>query len=149
MKSTTRRRVLVVAMLIAALFAAWSWLRPYDWVADPAARCRIVGCMVKQDRSNFWVRMHLKVSSGEEHDLAKPVRLVTAGGREIAPADTTLSGDGQQQTRQLWLSFWLEKEDLDGVLRLKINNGDLLVRRSSGVPVLDSDGDRYFVTNYW
>lgn len=143
------RKLLVAAFVLSAVFAAWAWFRPYEWAADPGARCRIVGCQVKQDRSNFWVDLRLKVRASEEHDLMKPVLLRTASGRQIEPADTTMVGDEGKPMRELWIKFWLEQQDLDGGLELQINDGRLSVRSSRGLPLLGEDGSRYFVTHDW
>lgn len=148
------RCLLVGLLLVSAAFAAWTWLRPYQWDSDPQARTRIVGCEVEADHSNFWLTLHLKMLKDEEgrvleHDLMKPVRLVTASGREIEPADTTLAGDKDQPISSIWLKFWLEQEDLNGPVILKINEGELKVRSGSGQPKLSSSGRRHFVTHSW
>jgi hypothetical protein len=46
----------MIGLLMAVLFAAWSWLRPYAWGCDPAARCKVVGaCKVTRTyRSIGW-----------------------------------------------------------------------------------------------
>ena len=77
------RKFLWAALLLCAVFAAWSWFRPYAWKIDPAARCKVVGVEVKPDQAYFWVTAHLKVRPGEVHDLGKPVLLVTASGIEL------------------------------------------------------------------
>lgn len=151
---TIFRWLLVGLLLASALFAAWTWTRPYEWDADARAQCRIVGCEVELDHSNYWLNLHLKVleDKGDQrfgHDLAKPVRLITASGREIEPADTTLAGDHGKPVRALWLKFWLEREDFEGPLSLKLNDGRLRVRSGSGEPVLRSSGRRNFVTHKW
>jgi hypothetical protein len=143
------RAFLALAVVISAVFASWSWFRPYSWGADPAARCRVVGTQVKSDRSYFWVDVHLKVLPGQTHDLMKPTRLVTASGREIEPADTTLGGSGDAGTSDLWLKFWLESADAEGPLKLMINDGALIIRSRNGLPSLGSRGIKYFVTANW
>jgi hypothetical protein len=148
-KRPALRYLLVSVLLVSACVAAWSWLRPYDWRADPAARCRLVAAQVKQDRSYFWLHLHLKLSSGESHDLMKPVRLVTNGGRDIEPADTTLGGTAGEGTTDLWFKFWLETSDFDGPLWLRINDGRLLVRSGSGVPRLGRSGLEVFPSSNW
>lgn len=143
------RKILVGAVALSAVFAAWAWLRPFEWGADPSARCRVLGCQVKQDRSNYWVDVHLKMHSAKDHDMMKPVLLLTSAGRKLEPADTTMVGDGPNMMDELWFKFWLEKEDLAGGLRLQINDGQLSIRCSRGLPLLGSDGERYFVTHHW
>lgn len=143
------RGFLIVALVFSAGFAAWGWFRPYAWNQDSAARSKVVGCQVRQDRDHFWVDMHLKVLSGQTHDLMKPVRLVTASGREIEPADTTLGGMDGGGTSEIWLKFWLEPGEINGPLTLRINDGSLVIRANSGAPSLGVSKIEYFTTNHW
>ena len=145
----TFRIILVALLIISGVFAAWSWMRPYEWSADPGARVQIAGCFVERDHSNYWVNLELKVPSGVTHDLEQQVTLITAAGERIEPADTTLEGDEAQAVRRIWLKFWLEKEQLEGPLDLEINEGQLSVRSREGLPKLRKDGNRYFVTHRW
>lgn len=143
------RRTLIFLLVVSAGFAAWAWLRPYAWGADGAARCKVVGCQVKQDRSNHWLDVHLKVVAAEGHDFSKPVVLELAGGRKLEPADTTIEKGEAGAIRQLWLKFWLENGDWDGPLDLRINDGVLSIRSGSGVPALGAGREKYFTTNRW
>ena len=113
------------------------------------ARCRMVVAQVKQDREFFWLDLHLKMDAGQTHDLMKPVRLVTASGREIKPADTTLGGNADEKTTDLWFKFWLERGDFNGPLKLRVNDGTLGIRDRSGVPRLGSSGAEIFPTTRW
>ena len=139
------RKFLWLALLLCSAFAAWSWFRPYAWKVDPAARCKIVGVEVKPDHAYFWVTAHLKVNPGEEHDLRKPVLLVTASGIELEPADTTFGGTGKAGTTDIWLKFWLESRQIADSLTLRINDGELSVKHHQGVPPAPA----YFVTHRW
>jgi hypothetical protein len=139
----------MVAVVVSAAFAVWSWFRPYDWGADPAARCRVVGTQVKRDRSYFWVDVHLEMLAGQTNDLTKPVRLKTASGRELEPADTTLGGSAEGGTSDLWFKFWLESADAQGALRLGINDGELVIRSHSGPPLAGNRDSRYFTSHRW
>ena len=130
------------------MFAAWSWLRPYAWNVDSAARCKVVGTQVKQDASYFWVDVHLKLNAGATHDLMKPVRLVTAKG-ELEPADTTLGGQKGVGTTDLWFKFWLDETQIDGPLTLRINDGSLVIRKGQGMPALGSSKVEYFTSSRW
>jgi len=148
-KRRTLRVFMMAALLISAGFAAWSWLRPYAWSVDPAANCKVVGSQVRKDASFYWLDVRLKVTPGQDHDLMKPVRLVTSTGRELEPADTTLGGTAGQGTTELWFKFWLEAADLEGPLKLRINDGSLVIRSGSGVPRLGSSNAEYFITSRW
>jgi hypothetical protein len=148
-KRPTLRVCLIVALVVSSAFAAWSWLQPYSWSADPAARCKVIGSQVKKDRSYFWLDVRLKVAPGQTHDLMKPVRLITAAGRELEPADTTLGGETGGGTTDLWFKFWLETADLDGPLKLRINDGSLVIRSGYGIPQLGSSDMKYFTTSRW
>lgn len=139
----------MVLLGITTSFAAWTWLRPYAWQVDQAARCKVVGAQVKKDQSFFWLDVHLKVVPGESHDLMKPVRLVTSDGRELEPADTTLGGAAGEGTTELWFKFWLESADLEGPLELRINDGSLVIKSNSGLPALGSSGSGSFTTHRW
>ncbi len=145
----TLRGFLIVALLAAAAFALWSWLRPYAWNPDPAARCKIIGAQVRKDLAYFWVDMHLETIPGRTHDLLKPVRLITGSGKEIEPADTTLGGGPDGGTTDLWLKFWLEPGDIDGTLILKINDGTLVIKADQGLPALGPSNVKYFLTQHW
>ena len=147
------RSILVGLLIVSAAFAAWAWLRPYEWSADSGAACRITGCQVVQDHSNYWVNLQLKVNRGAKHDDKIPVKLITSSGREIT-GDVTLVSEGakgeeDKQVREIWLKFWLEKEDLKGALKLKINKGKLSVRKGSGEPALGAEGSRFFSSHGW
>lgn len=148
-KRRTLRGFLFLALLVSTVFAAWSWFRPYAWSADPAARCKVVGTQLKKDQSFFWVDVHLKVNSGQTHDLMKPVRLQTAAGHELEPADTTLGGGPDGANSDLWFKFWLDSADIEGPLTLRINDGTLLIKSNSGIPAFGRSNFEYFPTNHW
>jgi hypothetical protein len=148
-KRPTLRAVLVFALLLSAGFAAWAWLRPYEWQADPAARCKVIGTQVRKDQSFFWVDIHLQVSTGQTHDLTKPVLLRTSGGREIKAADTLFGSEPNRSPTDLWYKFWLESTDLEGPLSLRINDGTLLIKAKPGLPCQGRKAIQYFVTNRW
>ncbi len=140
--------LLLISLLLSLAFLGWQWLRPYDWNADPQARYRIVHASLERDHSFYWLGLRLDRTGREGHDLAKPVALLTAAGREVEPADVTMEGDGESGVTGLSFRFWLEKDDLDGPLRLRLNDGSLTVRQRSGPPA-DKGGIRYFSTSRW
>ncbi len=148
-KRRTLRGFLIAALVLSAGFAAWGWFRPYAWNPDASARCKVVGCQVRRDLDYFWLDARLKVIPGQTHDLMKPVRLITSGGREIEPADTTLGSTDGQSTSEIWFKFWLEPGEIEGPLTLRINDGSLVIRANSGLPSLGSSNLKYFTTNHW
>lgn len=142
-------RILLVLLVLASLFAAWAWLRPYAWNADPGARFQIAQAQLKRDRSYYWLDLMLERKGDAPHDDTKPVILRTASGRVVEPADTTLSGPDGSKPSQLWLKFWLEPGDLDGPLELKLNDGNLSVKSTAGAPAISPDQPKLFLTNRW
>jgi hypothetical protein len=143
------RKFLGVALVLSAAFAAWAWLRPYAWWPDASAHCKVVETLVTRDSSFCWVNVHLKVNSGAAHDLEKPVVLETADGRRFGPADTTMSGENSQDPRDLWFRFWLDREALAGPLTLHVNNGNLAVKSTAGIPEIEDGRFRNFTTHRW
>lgn len=105
--------------------------------------------MVTRDRLYFWIHVRLKVNSGETHDLQKPVTLATASGKILEPADTTFAGSDPLVPSDIWLKFWLESADATGPLKLRINDGELMVKSGSGIPELDGETFRNFTTEQW
>ena len=143
------RYSLLIVFLIGSAFAAWSWVRPYAWKPDPAARCEVLETLLTSDQSYFWLDVHLKVKSGVQHDLQKPVNLVTGAGKTIEPADTTFGGKEGQGTTEIWFKFWVHSEDLAGPLDLRINDGTLSIKGGQGIPQLGNSSCRNFTTNHW
>jgi hypothetical protein len=140
----------MATLLICAVFTAWTWFRPYEWRADPAAACTIKASQLRQDESFFWVDVHLKVLPDQAHDLKKPVRLLaSSSGKEFEPADTTLAGNPDGGTTDIWFKFWLEPADLEGPLELRLNDGSLLVKSSPGLPSLGASNKKSFHTHRW
>src|SRR5688500_2640480 len=139
----------MLCLLASVAFAAWSWLRPYAWNPDPAARCKIQETLVTRDQTYFWLNVHLKLNPGMTHDLQKPVFLKTAGGRKFEPADTTFTSIEGQAPSEIWFKFWLEAPDLTGPLELHLNDGKLLVKSGGKVPELKTSAHRNFTTSRW
>lgn len=139
----------MAALVLAGLFAAWAWLRPYAWRPDAAARCKVVETLVTRDAAFCWVNIHLKVNPGAIHDLEKPVALEITGGRRLGPADTTLGGADLKDPRDLWFRFWLDRESLAGPLTLHVNDGSLSIKSGDGVPEIENGRYRNFTTHRW
>jgi hypothetical protein len=83
-------RILTVALALVSAFAAWSWLRPYEWKSDPVARFQIRQARVTRDHSNYWVDVFLKgpITTSRSACRLKPpmaVRLI----RPIPPSPAT------------------------------------------------------------
>jgi hypothetical protein len=140
---------LVVVLVIAAGYAAWTWWRPYDWRPDAGARYRITGVAVTRDHANHWVEVHLKRTGTTAHDLTKPVRLMVGSGRELAPADTRLAGGPEQGMTELTFKFWLDPGELAEPLRLRLNDGVLWVKKTRREPALGAGGRRFFNSSNW
>ncbi len=136
-------------LAVSAAFVVWTWIRPYEWRADPGAKAVIVASSVRQDHSYHWLDIRLGIRDGMEHDLRKPVFLETAGRSRIEPADTTLAGDTDRPIDELFLRFWLEEGDFDGPIHLHLNDGRLNVRSGSGEPRLHRNGEASFQTRRW
>ena len=149
MKRRVFRYFLWVCLLMATAFAAWSWLRPYAWSPDPAARCEILETLVTRDQSYFWLNVHLQVNPGMAHDLQKPIRLETTNGLMHELADTTSAGTAEQATTEIWFKFWLEPADMKGALILYLNDGKLIVKANEGVPALGKSNSHNFTSNRW
>ncbi len=143
------RYFLLACLLASSAFAAWAWLRPYDWSPDTAARGAIVESLLTRDQSYYWVDVRLKMNAGMTHDLRKEVVLETAAGKRLEPADTVLGGDDIHAPQEIWFKFWLEPADLAGRLTLWINDGKLAVRTSTGIPDLGDATYRNFTTHRW
>lgn len=148
----SRRRlipVILTCIVLAAAFAAWTWLRPYAWNPDPGARCAVVETEVRRDQSYYWVHVHLKVTPGLSHDLEKPVRLETSDGSTHLPADSTFGAIEGSKPQELWFKFWLDAKDLKGPLMLHLNDGNLVLKSTIGFQDLAASGSRNFTTNRW
>lgn len=143
------RKILWIALLITSSMAVWSWFRPFEWGADSAARAKVVGVQVTQDETYFWINAHLKVTAGQTHDLQKQVFLTTASGSRMDPADTVFGGTEGKGTTDLWFKFWLDQNQINGPLRLHLNDGILLIRSGTGVPELGVKRSNYFTTHRW
>ncbi len=148
-KRRTFRGILLALLVGASAVAIWSWFRPYDWAPDPEARYGIRAAQLIRDQSYFWLNVQLDRTGNAEHDLLKPVRLETAAGRRIEPADTTFEGTPETGTTRIWFRFWLEKSDLEGPLKLHLNDGALDVKTTSGIPSLGATGERVFTSHRW
>ncbi len=140
---------LLLILLAALCFAAWSWWRPYEWHPDPGAGFRITGTEVTRDHDYHWVLVRLERVGKNPHNLAKPARLVLENGRELEPADTRMTGNPEQGVTALSFKFWLEPGSLAGTLRLRLNEGTLSVKATTGEPALGIDGQDYFNSNHW
>lgn len=140
----------MAGMLLFMLgFAVWPWLRPYDWHPDPAAGVVITGAELRRDHQNYWLDLHVEAREGEALDLSRPPRLLVADARELAPADTRLAGAPDSGIREAWFKFWLEKNDVDGPLRLAFHDGILNVKSTHTAPRMESGRARHFTTHRW
>lgn len=142
-------RILLVILLVVSAFAAWAWLRPYAWGADPGARFHIEQAQVRRDHAEYWLDLALQQSGPAEHDFSKPVVLETSAGREITAVDITASKEEGGGDPGLWLKFILQEDDLKGPLKLKLNDGLLIVKSQGGLPTIASGASKVFLSNRW
>lgn len=143
-------RLLIAALLVAVTFLAVKlWTGGYDRSPDPRARYGIEAARLERDRSYVWLEIHLRKNGVQEHDLLKPVRLVTANGTEHEPADTKFAGLPGKGFTDLWFKFWLEEGDLEGKIDLRMNGGTLRVKTNAGAPVWDKDGKAVMGSADW
>ena len=138
-----------ICLLFSIVFAAWGWLRPYDWHPDPAASGKIIAAELIEDHSRYWLTVHVKLLPGQEHDLQKPVRLHVGNGITVEPADTTMAGEKGEGLTDLWFKFWLEEKELSGPIFLQIDDGKLLVKTKAGLPKLKAGGNKIYTTSSW
>ncbi len=149
MKHKRIRIYLYSLLLLAAIFAAASFLIPYEWKSDPAARFKIAATQVKRDRTYYWITVHLKKSGTEDHDMMKPVRLISGSQDEIESADVTFSGSSETGTDEMWVKFWVSEDSTSGPLYLKINDGRLNVKTSDSMPPIGDSMMRTFTSPRW
>jgi hypothetical protein len=130
-------------------FAAWGWLRPYEWNADPKAGMLIHGAELRRDHQNYWLDLHVKAWEGEEIDLSQRPRLLIGESREILPADTRIAGAPEVGIHEAWFRFWLEADDLPHRMNLGVRDGILRVKTKKTPPPLESGDSRHFTTHHW
>ena len=147
---TKAGRWLLAGMLVFAVaFAAWGWLRPYDWDPDPKAQAEIVGVELRRDQSFYWLTVHVRAREGESLDLSRPARLVVRKERDLQPADARLKGDAESGFDEAWFQFWLESGDVSGPLKMGLREGSLRVKSGGGMPDLQQGETRHFTTHRW
>jgi hypothetical protein len=140
-------RFLLLALLVSVAFAAWVWFRPYDWRPDPAARFQIQQAVFTPDHGYGWLDLFLTRNGETGHDLEKPLFLESSAGWQKSSQDLTLGGKSGEEPTDLWLRFWLEPGDLDGTLKLHLNDGVLTVKSTTGSPA--ASGPTIFPTSRW
>jgi hypothetical protein len=143
-------RLLIAALLVGVTFVAVKlWTGKYDRDPDPRARYRIEAASLERDRSYMWLEIHLQKSGSKEHDMLKPVRLITANGTEYEAADTTFAGAPGKGFTDIWFKFWLEEAELEGKIDLSMNAGRLRVKTNEGAPATDKNGKAVFRSADW
>ncbi|MEP4076415.1 hypothetical protein [Haloferula sp.] len=144
-----RVRILLALLVLCLGFAAWQWLRPYEWSPDSEARAKISFSRIERDESFFWLDVYVKITDPRGHDLEKPVRLILSDGQELEPADTTLEGSEKQKIEAISFRFWLDSTSIVGPLQLQMNDGNLLVRKKAIVPDLKPRAFSFHQTTNW
>jgi hypothetical protein len=143
------RSLLISLLALVSAFAVWTWFRPYAGDPDPNARFTIEAAEVIRDASYYWINLHLKRNGEADHDLQKDVRLVLGDGHELEPADTSLVGSAATGVSDIWLRFWLNEDQLNRPLTLRLNGGSLTVKSTTGQPTLKPNGKRVFTSHRW
>lgn len=149
MKRQLIRLAMAMALVGVTIVAAAMWSGDYESSPDSGARFEIQAVRLVADRGYVWLEAHLKKSGDADHDLLKPVSLVTADGAEHEPADTTFAGTPETGFTDIWYKFWLEKKDLKGRLNLQINDGVLTIKSSEPIPVLKGGKEAVFKSSDW
>lgn len=149
MKRQIIRLGMAFLIVIATAAAAWLCTQTYESAPDPAARFAIEAVRVEEDHSRYWLELHLKKNGQKEHDLKKPVQLVTAAGTIHEPADTIFAGNPEQGFTDIWFKFWLEKSDMEKNIDLKINDGTLKVKTGGEAPNPPDGGQTVFKSSDW
>lgn len=143
-------RLLIAALLVAVtILAVKLWTGKYDGDPDPRARYEIEAARLERDRSYMWLEIHLRKNGDKDHDMLKPVRLITADGTEHEPADTTFAGAPGKGFTDIWFKFWLEEAELKGKIDLRINGGTLRVKTNEEAPAMDEDGKAVMGSADW
>ncbi len=149
MKRQAMRFLMAVCLVGSTILLGMMWVKKYESSPDPAARFEVQAVRLKQDKGYVWLEAHLKKSGDQEHDLKKPVHLVTADGLKHEPADTTFAGTPQTGFTEIWYKFWLDREALKGEIDLKMNGGTLKIKSSLAVPVVGSEKESVFKSSNW
>lgn len=149
MKRQIIRLGLALLIVVATAAAAWLWARDYESDPDPTARFVIEAARVEEDHSRYWLELHLKKKGSKEHDLRKPVRLLTADGKIHEPSKTDFAGNPKEGFTDIWFKFWLEKGDMEENISLKINGGTLNVKTGGSAPSLSGGEDVVFNSSDW
>ena len=143
------RWVLAGMLVFSAAFAAWTWLRPYEWGPDPKAKAEIVGVELRRDHSYYWLTVHVRAKGDEPLDLSVPTRLVVRKEGDVQPADTRVGGAPESGFREAWFQFWLESGQVSGPLTLGLQGGSLSVKSSGEMPKLANGTSRHYTTHRW
>jgi len=143
------RFAVAIVLVVLTVIAAMLWTAEYDSSPDPAARFEVQSARLTPDRDFVWLEIHLKKSGEENHSLERLVHLVTNDGIEQDPADTTFAGTPEEGFTDIWYKFWLEQADLEGELVLKINEGELIIKKSQARPLLGDGDERVFKSSDW
>jgi hypothetical protein len=99
------------------------------------------------DHGHGWLDVFLTRNGQTGHDLGKPLFLESSAGWQKGSQDLTLGGKSGEEPTDLWLRFWLEPGDLDGTLKLHLNDGSLTVKSTTGS--LELSGPTVFSSSRW
>ena len=152
--------LLLLALGVSLVFAAWQWFRPYAWNPDPAARFTVNQCMVERDHANLWLKVFLQPLKGQVMDFTQPIRLVTAADKQHELAEVVQIGaeekenasppaEAPDKVEQVVISFWLSEADFAGPMKLEINGASLQIRSGDTLPRVADGGFRVYNSSGW
>lgn len=143
-------RIAVSLLLLLLTFVVGKlFFSEFDANPDPKARYVIQAVQLKKDLDHFWLDLHLRRVGKENHDLRRPVRLLTADGKKHEAADTKFAGSPEEGFTDIWFKFWLDPSDLESSIKLEINEGRLLVKSSEGFPNLKNQDNIVIQSSNW
>lgn len=144
-----RRRVLVILLCLSSAYTAWVWFRPYSWQHDAKARFKMDAAQIRRDYDIYWLDLYLKQDGAQAHDPAKPVALMTANGKRHTAEMTTLETPADGGAGGVYFKFLLDSADLAGPIKLRLNDGELVVKSNDGMPALENNASCFERTSNW
>lgn len=137
------------SLVAVASIGAMIWSSGYEKNPDVDALFETQAVQLKPDRRYVWLKIHLKRTSEKDHDLMKPLQLLTADNKQREPDNIQFAGNPEDGFTDIWVSFWMEQNELKGKMDLKINDGVLKIKESEAVPALRGVETKVFKSSDW